>query len=90
MIDVAEALSEIVAPAVRSVFRDGEVSAVDVRSEGESIVLTLTVVPEDFVDRIVQAGFDHLGVEEWRERLRSNLADWFSESRLGWGQDRGV
>ena len=91
---LAEAISDIVIPAVRAVFREGEVSAIQVRFEpaleGGSIVVTLTAEDEDFHDVVVQGNVADLGLEEWRERLRSNLVDFVAESRFGWGQNRDV
>jgi len=33
-------------------------------------------------------GVTAVTVDEWRERLRSNLVDFVAESRFGWGQNR--
>jgi len=52
--------------------------------------VTIMVEGETFHDHVVQGGVPGVGVEEWRERLRSNLADFVAESRFGWGQNRGV
>ena len=94
MVTLAEVLSAIAAPAIQAVFEEGEISAVTVKREpslGEGwITLSLTAVGEDFFDYVVQGDVDEHGVAEWRERLRSNLADWVAESRFGWGQNRGV
>ena len=91
---LADALAEIVMPAVRAVFKDGEVTAVTVTFEpellGGSISLSLTAVGEQFNDLVVQGDVTGYGVDDWRERLRSDMADFVSESRFGWGQDRGV
>jgi hypothetical protein len=91
---LSDALSEIVAPAVRSVFHDGEVSEISVRFDpallGGSITLSLTAVDEEFRDLVVQGDVDGYRVEDWRERLRSDMADFVAETRFGWGQDRGV
>jgi hypothetical protein len=50
----------------------------------------IALADEVYEDHIVQADAPHISIEEWRERLRSNLADFVAESRFGWGQDRGV
>jgi hypothetical protein len=47
-------------------------------------------VGEDFNDIAAQGDVTGYDIVDWRERLRSDLADWISESRFGWGQDRGV
>lgn len=91
---LSDALSEIVAPAVRSVFKDGEVSEISVQFDrgplGGSITLSLTAVDEQFRDLVVQGNVDEYRVEDWRERLRSDMADFVAGSRFGWGQNRGV
>ncbi len=91
---LADALAEVVVPAVRAVFKDGEVTAVTVTFDpellGGSIALSLTAVGEEFYDVVVQGDVTGYSVDDWRERLRSDLADFVAESRLGWGQDRGV
>ena len=91
---LADALDEIVVPAVRAVFKVGEVTAVSVTFDpellGGSIALTLTAVGEEFSDLVVQGDVTSYGVDDWRERLRSDMADFVSESRFGWGEDRGV
>jgi hypothetical protein len=91
---LADALAEVVVPAVRAVFKNGEVTAVTVTFDpellGGSIALSLTAVGEEFDDVVVQGDVTGYSVDDWRERLRSDLADFVAESRLGWGQDRGV
>jgi hypothetical protein len=93
VISVVDALNQIVVPAVQDVFEDGEVSAVavmlDPDLDGGSITVSLTAVGEDFYDLVVQGGVEGV-VADWRERLRSDMADWVAESRFGWGQNRGV
>jgi hypothetical protein len=58
VIFVADTLSEIVAPAVRAVFKDSEVSAIILKFDPDlqegSITLSLTAVCEDFHDLVVQ------------------------------------
>jgi hypothetical protein len=91
---LADALTDVVVPAVRAVFEDGEVTAISVVFDpahlGGSITLSLTAVGENCTDLVVQGDVAGYAVDEWRERLRSNLADFVAESRFGWGQDRGV
>ncbi|MFZ2014975.1 MAG: hypothetical protein WAV00_14230 [Nocardioides sp.] len=86
-------MSEVVVPAIRAVFREGEVTAFTVSLDrelaGGSLTLSLTAVGEEFRDLVVQ-GDVRAGVDDWRERLRSDLADFVAESGFGWGQDRGV
>jgi hypothetical protein len=94
VISVSDAITDIVVPAVRAVFKEGEVTAVSVRFDpdlyGGSLVVTLTAVGETFSDLVVQGDVDFYSVAYWRERLRSDMADFVSESRFGWGQNRGV
>ena len=91
---LTDALGEVVAPAVRAVFQDDEVTAISVAFDpallGGSITVSLTAVGEDFTDLVVQGNVTGHSVDHWRDRLRSNLADFVSESGFGWGQDRGV
>lgn len=92
--NVADAESQIVTPAVRDVFAEGEVSAIAVRFdpdlEGGSLTVSLTAEREEFHDLVVQGNVDGYTIADWRERLRSNMADWVAETRFGWGQNRGV
>jgi hypothetical protein len=88
MADVAEALRTVVLPAVEAVFRDGELSSIQVRVEDDSVRLVLTAHGEIYSDVIVQAGVSAQSSAQWRERLRSNLVDFVAESRFGWGQSR--
>ncbi len=91
---LTDVLSQIVVPAVAEVFREGEVSAIAVRFDPDltegSITVSLTAVGEDFSDMVVQGGVQGYVVADWRERLRSDMADWVAETRFGWGQNRGV
>jgi hypothetical protein len=90
MVDLISATRDIVLPAVEAVFREGELAAVELREAGGSLHFSVTVAGETFTDQIVQAGVPGPSVDDWRERLRSNLADFVSESRFGWGENRGV
>jgi hypothetical protein len=91
---LVDALADVVVPAVRAVFEGDEVTAISVAFDpallGGSITLSLTAVGEDCTDLVVQGDVGGFTVDDWRERLRSNLADFVAESRFGWGQDRGV
>lgn len=94
MMSLSHALTEIVTPAVLSVFKEAEVSEISVRFDpavhGGAITVSLTAEDEHFSDLVVQGDVDGYSVEDWRERLRSNMADFVAESRFGWGQNRGV
>ena len=88
LLDVASA---VVLPAMRAVFKDGEVSALELRLSDEldgSVVLSLTARGETFRDYAVQGQVQPMSDAEWRERLRSNLVDFVAESRFGWGENR--
>ena len=87
-----DATSDVVLPALRAVFAADEVSDISVTTgpEAGTVSVTIMVEGETFHDHVVQGGVPGVGVEEWRERLRSNLADFVAESRFGWGQNRGV
>ncbi|MDQ2755845.1 MAG: hypothetical protein M3Y71_04690 [Actinomycetota bacterium] len=88
MVDLGETIRAVVLPAVDAVFQDGELDALDVRVDGESVHVTLTAQGEVFVDAVIQAGVSGLTAADWSERLRSSLVDFVAESRFGWGQNR--
>lgn len=92
MIDLVDVANDIVLPALRAVFDEGEISAIhlDVQGRGPSVsvLLSLTAGGETFHDWVVQGYVEEQGSEDWRERLRSNLVDFVAESRFGWGQNR--
>jgi hypothetical protein len=88
MVDLITATRAIVLPAVEAVFREREVTAVELHASGGSLHLSLTVAGETFHDEVVQAGVPDQSADDWRERLRSNLVDFVAESRFGWGQNR--
>jgi hypothetical protein len=94
VISLADVLSQIVGPAVADVFEDGEVSMIAVKFDPDlaegSITVSLTAVGEEFYDLAVQGDVGGYDVAEWRDRLRSDMADWVAESQFGWGQNRGV
>lgn len=94
MISVTDACTQIVGPSIRGVFEDGEVSSITVKFDPDleqgSITLSLTAMGEEFHDIVVQGSVDGYDVADWRERLRSDLADFVAESGFGWGQNRGV
>jgi hypothetical protein len=88
LVDVA---SQIVVPAMRRVFEEGEVSAFDLRATDEldgSVALSLTARGEVFEYLVVQGAVQHMTPEEWSENLRSLLVDFVAEGRFGWGQNR--
>lgn len=89
--DVVEASATVALPAVRAVFREGEVTAMSLSATDElggSIALCLTANGEEFRDLIVQGHVPHLTADDWAERLRSNLVDFVAEGRRTWGENR--
>ena len=89
--DLAEAATDVVLPALRAVLRDDELDSLDLtRSDemGGSLALTVVVCGETYRDLVVQGGVPDMSAEQWRERLRANLVDFVAESRFGWGQNR--
>ncbi len=88
MVDLSTALRAVVLPAIEAAFREGEVAAVDVRACRGSVQLSLTAGGETYDNVIVQAAARGQSLEDWRERLRSNLADFVAERRFGWGENR--
>jgi hypothetical protein len=90
LVDVA---SNVVLPAMSAVFKDGEVTALELNlsnEQGGSVQLLLTAGGETFSDLVVQGHVGHMNDEEWSERLRSNLVDFVAESRFAWGENREV
>jgi hypothetical protein len=93
MLSLVEVTSEVVLPAIRAVFEEGEISAFEISRTDElegSVRLSLTVRGETFLDYVIQGHVDNMSPEDWCERLRSNLVDFVAESRFGWGQNRNV
>ncbi|WP_248581228.1 hypothetical protein [Nocardioides sp. InS609-2] len=91
MMELVDVACEVVAPAMRAVFKKNEVSAFELSVTDElegSVALSLTARGETFRDYVVQGFAPQTSVEEWRERLRSNLVDFVAESRFGWGENR--
>ena len=91
MIELVDVVSEIVIPAMRAVFADGEVEAIALRLSDEqdgSVALTLTVRGETFDYLVVQGDVPNMTAEYWCENLRSLLVDFVAESSFGWGQNR--
>jgi ketosteroid isomerase-like protein len=91
VLSIADVAGDIVAPVVRAVFREGEVTAInlsDDEARGGSVALALTVRGETFHDLVFQGDVEQLTVAGWQERLRSNLVDFVAESRFGWGENR--
>ncbi|QNN52734.1 hypothetical protein [Nocardioides mesophilus] len=91
MTNLVDVASAVVLPAMRAVFKDDEVSAFELSDSDElggSVSLSLTARGETFRDLVVQGHVQGMTVEEWIERLRSNLVDFVAESRFGWGENR--
>ena len=93
MMDLVDVASDVVMPAVRAVFKDGEVSAIELRvsdSEAGTVSLVITARGETFEYPVVQGHVPDMGPQDWSENLRSLLVDFVAESRFGWGEDRDV
>lgn len=91
--ELAEVASEVVAPAIRAVFQEGEVSglAMTVTDELEgSVALSVTACGETFDYLVIQGNVSGMNAESWSENLRSLLVDFVAESRFGWGENRDV
>ena len=83
----------VVLPAVRAVFHEDEVTGIHLdidETRGGSVSLLLIAKDESFHDWVVQANVKSQSIEDWRERLRSNLVDFVAESRFGWGENRDM
>lgn len=93
MMEIVDVVSDVVAPALRAVFKPGEISELVLRvtheSEG-SVFLSLTAQGETFGYPVIQGGVPNLTAEDWSENLRSLLVDFVAESRFGWGENRDV
>lgn len=90
LVDVAR---DIVDPAVRAVFADGEVDALSLSrsdEQGGSVALSVTVHGETFEYLVVQGDVPHMTSEAWCENLRTLLVDFVAESRFGWGENRDL
>lgn len=93
MMNLVDVASEVVVPAMRAVFKDGEVTAfaLSVTDDMEgTVALSLTARGETFEYPVIQGHVPGMGPEDWSENLRSLLVDFVAESRFGWGENRGV
>lgn len=93
MTNLVDVASEVVVPAIRAVFKDGEVTAfaLSVTDDVEgTIALSVTAQGESFEYPVIQSEVPDMGPEEWSENLRSLLVDFVAESRFGWGENRGI
>jgi len=93
MLNLVDVASEVVVPAMRAVFKDGEVTAfaLSVPDDVEgTVVLSLTALGETFDYPVIQGHVPEMGPEEWSENLRSLLVDFVAESRFGWGENRDI
>lgn len=91
MMNLVDVASEVVVPAVRAVFKDGEVTAFElsVRDDLEgTVALSLTARGETFEYTVIQGHVPGMGPVDWSENLRSLLVDFVAESRFGWGENR--
>jgi hypothetical protein len=90
LVDVA---SEVVVPAMRAVFEDGEVTAFALSVSDDmdgTVALSIVAKGETFAYSVIQGQVPDMGPEEWSENLRSLLVDFVAESRFGWGENRNV
>jgi hypothetical protein len=98
--DITVLLSDVVAPALRSVFRAGEVESAQVAWE-ESVSLPdgTPSAPTELNVHLVCKGERHtsnlwtIGMQDYdREQLTEHLviefSDFVAESQFGWGQQR--
>ncbi|MGZ4580517.1 MAG: hypothetical protein ACXVXG_07755 [Nocardioidaceae bacterium] len=93
MMELVNVASEVVVPAMRAVFKEGEVSAFELSLTDElegSVALSLRARGETFQCLVVQGTVPGMSAEEWSENLRSLLVDFVAESRFGWGENRDV
>ncbi|MCW2814532.1 MAG: hypothetical protein JWN84_1987 [Nocardioides sp.] len=89
MESLPDVLHTVVEPALRAVFAAHEVTSVHLFvAERGGYAVRVTVAGETYEDWVVEAGAPDTSLDDWSERLRSNLVDFVAESRFGWGQDR--
>jgi hypothetical protein len=88
VMDLLDVASQVVVPAMRAVFRDGEVTTSDLKSRRDNIALSLTVEGETFEFSVVQRNVPGRSREDLPENLRLLLVDFVAESRFGWGENR--
>jgi hypothetical protein len=89
--ELADVASEVVAPALRAVFKEGEISGFALRVMDESqgsVALSLAAGGETFEYLVIQGTVSDMTAEEWSQNLRSLLVDFVAESRFGWGENR--
>ncbi|WP_309649179.1 hypothetical protein [Nocardioides sp.] len=93
MTNLVDVASEVVVPALRAVFKDGEVTALALSVTDDvtgTVTLSLTAQGETFDYPVIQGGVPDMGPKEWSENLRSLLVDFVAESRFGWGENRDL
>ena len=93
MMNLVDVASEVVVPAMRAVFKEGEVTAIELSVTNEragSVSLFLTAQGESFHYPVIQGDVPGMSPEAWSENLRSLLIDFVAESRFGWGRNRDV
>lgn len=93
MMNLVDVASEVVVPALRAVFKDGELTGFEliVTDDVEgTVALSVTAQGETFKYPVIQGDVPGMGAEEWSENLRSLLVDFVAESGFGWGENRDV
>lgn len=93
MLNLVDVASDVVVPAMRAVFKDGEVTSFELSAAGDSggsVVLSLTAQGATFDYPVIQGDVPDMSPEDWSENLRSLLVDFVAESRFGWGENRDV
>lgn len=89
--ELVDVVSEIVVPAMRTVFAADEVEAISLRRAHEqngSVALSFALRGETFEYLVVQGDVPNMTAEDWCENLRSLLVDFVAGSRFGLGQNR--
>jgi hypothetical protein len=100
-VDISYMLTEVVAPALHSIARPGEIESVLLAWQPErgpsvdampglplELRLTVTMSGEEFRLSMWNVGEPLLPAADARERLASHLQDFVAESQFGWGQFR--
>jgi hypothetical protein len=98
--DITILLSEVVAPALRSVFRVGEIESVELvweestgRPDGKESAATalnvhLVCQGERHTSNLWTLGIEGFHRQILMDHLVNEFSDFVAESRFGWGQQR--
>lgn len=93
MMNLVNVASEVVVPAMRAVFKDGEVTAFELSVTEDleaTVALSVTARGEPLEYPVIQGHVPGMGTTCWSEKLRSLLAGFVAAGRFGLGENRDV